>query len=322
MADFVGHAFGNYRLTRLLGEGGFAQVYLAEHVYLGTQAAIKILDLRLGTGELDTFYREARTIARLTHPHIVRVLEFGVQDRTPYLVLDYAPHGTLRERYPSGTVVAPEAILPLVQQTAAALQYAHDQHIIHRDVKPENLLLSRDDTVLLSDFGIALVAQTSRRHTAEEILGTVAYMAPEQLHGKPRPESDQYALGVTVYEWLSGRLPFTGTYREMALQQVMADPPSLQDQETPVVPALEQVVRKARTLRSALPVCKPLLRLLKGPIRQSQNLQNPRNQRHLSWPHQLNAFTHPGNHAPPCWLDWSSQENPGSSSGGFPGAGR
>src|ERR1051326_615305 len=113
MADFVGHAFGNYRLTRLLGEGGFAQVYLAEHVYLGTQAAIKILDLRLGTGELDTFYREARTIARLTHPHIVRVLEFGVQDRTPYLVLDYAPHGTLRERYPSGTVVAPEAILPL-----------------------------------------------------------------------------------------------------------------------------------------------------------------------------------------------------------------
>ncbi len=245
MADLVGQELGAYRLTRLLGEGGFAQVYLGEHSYLGTQAAIKALDLRLGAGELDAFYSEARTIARLAHPNIVRVLDFGVQDRVPYLVLEYAPHGTLRERHPRGTRLALDVIVPYVQQTAAALQYAHDQRLIHRDVKPENLLLSHHDDVLLSDFGIAIVAQTSQRRTPQDIIGTVSYMAPEQFQGKPRPASDQYALGVVVYEWISGRLPFDGPYREIALQHLLAEPPPLSDVLPDVSPTTERVIRKA-----------------------------------------------------------------------------
>src|SRR5207248_2180188 len=100
MTDQVGQQFGNYRLTRLLGEGGFAQVYLGEHVYLGTQAAIKLLSMQMTDENREWFLTEARTIARLVHPNIVRVLDFGVKGKVPFLVLDYAPNGSLREKHP------------------------------------------------------------------------------------------------------------------------------------------------------------------------------------------------------------------------------
>src|SRR5215469_5480203 len=145
---------GNYRLICLLGQGGFADVYLGEHIYLKTQAAIKVLQMRLGNDELESFLSEARTVARLVHPHIVRVLEFGVEGSTPFLVMDYAPNGTLRQRHPKGTQLWLDTIMHYVRQIAAALQYAHDKKLIHRDVKPENLLLSSNNTILLSDFGI------------------------------------------------------------------------------------------------------------------------------------------------------------------------
>src|SRR6266571_8231800 len=103
MAERVGQHLGNYRLISLLGEGGFAEVYLGEHIYLGTQAAIKVLQTQLTTQEVQQFHNEARTIARLIHPNIVRVLEFGVEGNTPFLVMDYAPKGTLRQRHLKGT---------------------------------------------------------------------------------------------------------------------------------------------------------------------------------------------------------------------------
>src|SRR5689334_4395358 len=127
MPDRVGQQLGNYLLTRLLGEGGFAEVYLGEHIHLGTEAAIKVLIARLTSDEIEQFRNEARTIARLKHPHIVRVLDFGVDKGTPFLVMDYVPNGTLRQRYPRGTRLPPAHILPYVQQVAAALQHAHDQ---------------------------------------------------------------------------------------------------------------------------------------------------------------------------------------------------
>src|SRR2546423_5000451 len=104
MVNYIGQRLGNYELTRLLGEGGFAQVYLGEHIYLSTQAAIKVLNTQVGN-DLDLFRTEARTIARLVHPNIVRVLEFGVEYNTPFLVMDYAPGGTLRQRHPKGTLL-------------------------------------------------------------------------------------------------------------------------------------------------------------------------------------------------------------------------
>src|SRR5919108_1840385 len=115
MTDQVGEQFGNYQLTRLLGEGGFAQVYLGEHVYLGTQAAIKLLSMQLTDDSRESFLTEARTLARLIHPNIVRVLDFGVKGKTPFLVLDYAPNGTLRRRHPSGVPLPLSTIVPYVK---------------------------------------------------------------------------------------------------------------------------------------------------------------------------------------------------------------
>ncbi len=103
MIDRVGEQFGNYRLIRLLGQGGFADVYLAEHIHLGTEAAVKVLSIRLTSDNVEHFREEARTVARLVHPHIVRVLDFGVEGNTPYLAMDYAPNGTLRQRHPKGS---------------------------------------------------------------------------------------------------------------------------------------------------------------------------------------------------------------------------
>src|SRR6266567_1985239 len=199
MADRVGQQFGNYRLIRLLGRGGFAEVYLGEHLRLKTQAAIKLLHTQLAGDEVASFLNEAQTIAHLEHPHIVRVLDFDVKEGLPFLVMSYAPNGTLRERHPKGTRLGPESILLYVRQIADALQYAHDQKLIHRDIKPENMLLGQRNQVLLSDFGLAQIAQSSRNQSTQEVAGTVAYMAPEQVQGKPRPASDQYALGIVIY---------------------------------------------------------------------------------------------------------------------------
>jgi serine/threonine protein kinase len=227
MVDRVGQQLGNYRIVRLLGEGGFAEVYLGEHLYLGTQAAIKILHAQLTTDDMEQFRSEARTIARLEHPNIVRVLDFGIEDKTPYLVMGYAPNGTLRQYYHKGVPLPLGIIVSYVKQIAGALQYAHDQKIIHRDVKPENMLLGRHHEVLLSDFGIALATQSSHYQRTQDVVGTVAYMAPEQIQGKPRPASDQYSLGVVVYEWLTGERPFQGSFTEVAVQNTVANPPPL-----------------------------------------------------------------------------------------------
>jgi serine/threonine protein kinase len=241
MLDYTGLQLGNYRLVRLIGEGSFAQVYLGEHIYLSTQAAIKVLHTQL-VDDLDVFRTEARTIARLIHPNIVRVLDFGVEDKTPYLVLDYAPGGTLRQRHPEGSLLPVSIAVAYVKQIAAALQYAHDEKLVHRDVKPENMLLGRRNEVLLSDFGVALMVQTFSFQSLQDVAGTLPYMAPEQIQGKPRPASDQYALGIIVYEWLTGQRPFSGSPAEMISKHLIATPLPLRDKVPMLAPAVERVV--------------------------------------------------------------------------------
>ncbi len=246
--DLAGQQLGNYRVISLLGRGGYAEVYLAEHIYLETQAAIKVLHARLGDSEeAERFRYEARTIARLLHPHIVRVFDFDLQDDVPFLVMDYAPNGSLRKRHPKGERLHLETVLSYVQQIASALQYAHDQHLVHRDVKPENMLLGRNDEILLSDFGTALVVQTTGYQSMQQddVIGTVAYMAPELFQGKARPASDQYALGIVVYEWLCGETPFHGTATEIAIQHAMGPVPSLREKVPSLPPMVEEVVVQA-----------------------------------------------------------------------------
>lgn len=246
VADYISQQLGNYRLIKHLGRGGFADVYLGEHIHLKTQAAIKVLHAVLDNDDIDTFRTEALTVAHLVHPHIIRVLDFDVINGVPFLVMDYAPNGNLRERHPKDTRVPPNAVLSYVQQVASALQYAHDRNLMHRDVKPENMLVGPDNEIRLSDFGTALTTHSSLSQSTENtVVGTLSYMAPEQIGGKPRPASDQYALAVVVYEWLSGKKPFKGSHIEIAAQHLSTPPPPLNDPALAIPLAVQQVIQRA-----------------------------------------------------------------------------
>jgi serine/threonine protein kinase len=245
MINRIGQQLGNYRLIQSLGKGGFAEVYLGEHLYLKTFSAIKILQMQLSGDDIRQFMAEGQMLAQLQHPNIIRVLDFGVDHDTPYLVMDYAPNGTLRRRYPPGSILPVPALVSNVKEIALALQYAHDHHVVHRDVKPENMLLGKNNEVLLTDFGIATVIQTSRSQHTQSIIGTVSYMAPEQIRGHPIAASDQYALGITAYEWLCGERPFTGTFVEITTQQIAVPPTPLRQKAPSVPPAVEQIVMRA-----------------------------------------------------------------------------
>ena len=256
MSDLVtreGQQIGAYQLIRLLGRGGSAEVYLGEHVYLKSKAALKLLPVVLQEEERAGFLREAQTLAHLEHPHIVRILDFAVEAGTPFLVMEYAPHGSLRLRHPGGTQLPLTTIISYVQQAASALQYAHNQQLIHCDVKPENLLLNERDELLLSDFGLAVLAHhlhSYSTHVLErQVAGTALYEAPEQLQGNPVLASDQYALGVVVYEWLCGTPPFHGSPIEIAIQHLSTPPPSLSKQIPDLSPAVEEVVQRALAKR-------------------------------------------------------------------------
>src|SRR6266571_3172935 len=245
MTNRKANQVGNYHLISLLGQGGFAEVYLGEHIYLRSKAAIKLLNTQLSEQNKKHFLEEARYLVNLTHPHIVRVLDFGVEGETPFLVMEYASHGSLRQLHPAGIPLPLTNIVNYTKQTADALQYAHEQRLIHRDIKPENMLLGRYNEILLSDFGIAILAQSTLTQTVKEVAGTAVYMAPEQFQGKPRPASDQYALGIVIYEWLCGEYPFKGTFTEIASQHLFVPPPPLQGKNPAITPDIEQVVMTA-----------------------------------------------------------------------------
>src|SRR5258708_16244205 len=247
MTDRVGEELGKYRLTRLLGRGSFAEVYLGEHVYLKSEAAVKVLRTQLADSDIESFLKEAQTIARLVHPNIIRIFDFDVHEGTPFLVMDYASHGTLRQRHPKGIAIPLRTVVHYVRQIGDALQYAHNLKFIHRDVKPENMLLGRRDEVLLSDFGIVqvVISTLSENEGTQKIEGTIAYMAPEQFRGKARYATDQYALGIVVYEWLSGNRPFQGSLSEMASQHMFVPPPPLREKVPTIPPAVEEVVMMA-----------------------------------------------------------------------------
>jgi uncharacterized protein with WD repeat len=242
MTDRTGEQLGNYHLIKLIGDGGFADVYLGEHQHLHRLAAVKVLRAQLTGNEEREFLEEARRLASLGHQHIVTVYDCDVVGGVPFLAMAYAENGTLKDRFPTDPFVQSRRIVPYVQQVAEALQFVHDKKLVHRDIKPENILLGPGDIVWLADFGIAVEAQLQIRQSAQ---GTVEYMAPEQIQRKACAASDQYALAVVVYEWFCGMHPFTGDMRFVMYQQIQVPPPPLRSKNNNVSPLLERVIMKA-----------------------------------------------------------------------------
>ncbi|HLZ60938.1 MAG TPA: serine/threonine-protein kinase [Ktedonosporobacter sp.] len=248
MSDYCeGQQFGIYHLRRLLGRKDCTEVYLGEHLHQHTQVAIKLLYGRREQDEATKFLIQAGTLTELRHSHIVSVLDYGIEDDVSFLVMDYAPHGSLRERHPKRTRLPLDMVLHYARQIADALYYVHQRNLVHRDVKPHNMLLAADDRVMLSDFGIAVVSHSlaSIHPELSDFEGTVPYAAPEQLQGKPRRSSDQYALGIVVYEWLTSDWPFSGSFDEVAHHHLFTPPPSFKSRGVELPLEVEQVVMRA-----------------------------------------------------------------------------
>ena len=241
----VNQLLGKYRLMDYLGKGGFAEVYLGEHQNLKSYAALKVLHVTLTKDMADALLLEAQTLAQLVHPNIVRVLDYDTQDSTPFIVMEYVPGGTLRNHIPRGTRLPLSTIVFYVKQIASALQFAHSRSIIHRDVKPDNMLLATEQHILLSDFGLALFAP-NQLSTQPGMESTILYSAPEQLQGKPVFASDQYSLGIVTYEWLCGVRPFEEGGPFQIANRHLFSPPRPPREIRPDLPqAVEAVVLRA-----------------------------------------------------------------------------
>jgi len=244
--DFV--LGGRYRLIGPLGEGGMATVYRGRDQRLNRDVAIKILheDLTRDPGFLARFQREAQVVASLSHPNIVPVYDVGEEQGTNYIVMEYVRGRTLKEVLDAGGALAPERATSIMRSVLDALGYAHSQGLIHRDVKPQNILITADGTPRLADFGIAHLVDGSTTRTAA-ILGSAHYLSPEQSRGDdPSTRSDIYACGVVLYEMLTGTLPFDGPNAlAVANQHLQAAPPALQPRAPLVGPSLEYAVMRA-----------------------------------------------------------------------------
>ena len=204
---------GRYQVMHQVGEGGMANVYYAIHVCLDSPVVIKVLHSHLARDSemRERFRREAESAAQLVNPHICPIIDFGVSGDQVFLVMPYLAHGTLSERIAGNRSLSPERTAAIALQVASALDYAHRHGIVHRDVKPDNILFDEDDNALMTDFGIATGHFRSRMTGTGNVMGTPHYMSPEQARGKILDgRSDIYALGVVMYETLLGFPPFDG----------------------------------------------------------------------------------------------------------------
>jgi serine/threonine protein kinase len=261
MLNLEGRELGGCKLIRKIGEGGMGEVYLAEQIRVGNrQVAIKVVrpaDLTASggvRGDVERrFKREAALLGQFSHPNILPIYDSGVEDGYLYIVMPYAQEGSLsdaiRGRFGRRLELPLElpAAADLIGQVAAALQYTHDHDVVHRDVKPGNILIRIEPDghwrMLLADFGVARGPETTTQQTL--VTGTFAYMAPEQFSGKFSPASDQYALGVVAYQLLAGRPPFEGEIGELTRAHLYEQPPSLRALNPAVPPAVEAVILRA-----------------------------------------------------------------------------
>jgi tRNA A-37 threonylcarbamoyl transferase component Bud32 len=250
--SLIGQSLGRYRILEQLGEGGMATVYKAYDTRLERDVAIKVI--RRGAFPPDQlemmlkrFEREAQSLAKLSHPNIVKVMDFGEYEDSPYLVMEYLPGGTFKQRL--GRPVPWQEAVRLLIPIARALEYAHEHNIIHRDIKPANILLTEKGQPMLTDFGIAKILETNETANLTGTgvgIGTPDYMAPEQWMGTSTPQSDIYSLGVVFYEMVTGRKPYVADTPVAILLKQTNDQLPRPTQFVPNLPdAVEKILIKA-----------------------------------------------------------------------------
>jgi len=248
--NYMNRQIGNYRVIGELANSAFRRVYLAQHIVLTKRVvAIKLLDAsHLGSPEEQSdFLREAQFLEELKHPYILPIFDVGIEDGSPYIVAEYAPNGSLRDRIKSRAphLLSFQEVLTILSQIGQALHYAHQRQVIHRDLKPENILFNARNEALLADFGLATsLSTTSIKHV--DAAGTPRYMAPEQFHGNVSKESDQYCLACIAYELVTGRPPFIDKDFYAIGFKHLAGNPTPPTQFNPYLPiTVEQVILKA-----------------------------------------------------------------------------
>ena len=239
---------GRYRVLRRLGVGGMADVYLADDTTLGRRVAVKVLLKRYAGDEsfVERFRREAQAAARINHPNIVNIYDWGPVDGTYYIVMEYVEGETLKDHIRREGRYNPGEAVRIALELLAGVQVAHDAHIVHRDIKSQNILIDTAGTVKVTDFGIAK-ADDSQMTEAGSILGTAQYLAPEQAKGEPVDErSDLYSVGVVFYEMLTGALPFRGDSAVTVALKHVNERPAEPAELVPGLPySLNQIVLKA-----------------------------------------------------------------------------
>lgn len=239
---------GRYAVRSRIGSGGMADVYLAEDQLLGRQVAVKVLQHRFAEDQefVERFRREASSAAGLSHPNVVAIFDRGEWDGTYYIAMEYLPGRSLKAIVREGGPMDPASAIEIVIQILRAAKFAHRRGIIHRDLKPHNVILDEEGRAKVTDFGIARAGASDMTLTGS-IMGTAQYLSPEQAQGKSVSEtSDLYAVGIVLYELLTGRVPFEGeTAVSIALMQVSAQAPRPSELNPAVGPVLDAVVARA-----------------------------------------------------------------------------
>src|ERR1700749_2874041 len=244
---------GRYRLESRIGSGGMSTVYRAQDETLERQVAVKLMNREVATDsdQLERFRREARAVAQLSHPHIVGVIDAGEDDSRPYIVFEYVEGETLKDRIRRmGRLPITEAVAYAIE-ISRALGAAHARHIVHRDVKPQNVLIDHEGSAKVTDFGIARTLEEDGLTADGRVLGTTDYVSPEQALGQDvTGQSDLYSLGVLLYEMLTGEVPFTGESQvAVAMKHVRETIPDVQLKRPEISAALASVVDTATAKR-------------------------------------------------------------------------
>jgi serine/threonine-protein kinase len=257
MDSLIGELFDNrYRIERRIGTGGMADVFLARDETLGRRVAIKILAERYAQDAafVERFRREAAAAASLSHPNIVSVYDRGQAAGTSYIAMEYLNGPTLKDEITSRAPLPEAEVVNWATQALDALEFAHRQGVVHRDIKPHNMVLTDEGRLKVTDFGIARAANVQQMTEVGSIVGTAQYLSPEQARGLDvGPQSDLYSMGIVLYEMLTGELPFAGDSAvEIAMKQVSDPPPSIRKKNRLISEGLEQVVMRALSKDPAL----------------------------------------------------------------------